>query len=281
MSVLKGWIKYPGGKRAIAAQVIDLLRIPATGQVCVVSPFVGGGAVEILLATQLGPRLRPLILADANPAVRALYQHGVRSDLAREALAMPFLTLRKKLNQMMTSPMLRARKGPELAAYFWAYNRTNMNGLVRVNRAGEFNAPAGTGNDGKPHQVSEALIGAALALSVQILAAKPRVYEDCVQAVAMAPPGAYIYADPPYTGGFVGYSKNGWSKEDDVRLCEVLRAAQARGCRVALSQPDTTWARLLMSTLLPGFEVLELTAPRAGNSSGEGRQPVRELLIYG
>ena len=279
--VLRGWIKYYGGKRSIAAQVIDLLRIPDAGEVCVVSPFVGGGAVEILLVAQLGPRLRPLIVADANPAVRALYRHGIRLEPARAALALTFSDLRKQLNQMATSPMLRERKGPELASFFWAYNRRSMNGLVRMNQAGEFNAPQGSRKGGEPQQVSEKLLIDALSVSALVLSAKPRVYEDCVQAVRLAPSGSRIYADPPYTGGFVGYSKGGWSTDDDIRLCEALRDARERGCRVVLSQPDTEWARQLAAQVLKGFEVVELTTPRPGNSDGEGRDPAKELLVHG
>ena len=284
------WLKYPGGKAKIAHLIAErLVPDPAAPHVGSLSftPYVeccvGAGAVLFHMVERFGTRFAPVLLADANPAVRALYRYGVHPVHAATAAEMPFETLRDKVNQIVRSPMVLAQetKQRELASYFFVMNRRAMNGLVRCNLDGEFNAPVGRRQDGAEHVVTDEMIDAAVARSALVTSTiRPRVYADCVQCGDAAPQGSLIYADPPYSGGFTAYSKDGWSTDDDIRLCVALRRAKdERACRVVLSQPDTEWARSLAAEALPGWTVEALDVGRPINSDGDGRQPVGELLI--
>src|SRR6185369_11662318 len=97
----------------------------------------------------------------------------------------------------------------ERAARIIYLNKTCYNGLFRVNRQGQFNAPFGRYK--KPNIVNSETIKAINRLlnknSVEIL------NTDFARAVASAKRGDFIYFDPPYdpvsdTASFTGYSSN-------------------------------------------------------------------------
>ena len=276
-------LRYPGGKRKLVPRLSELLAGSAGA---FVECCVGGGALFWDLVPGFPTRAQ-VVLADASPAVRALYRRGVDVDLARELFADSereggYEALRDLLNadlqdQRCGLPANERR----IAAAFWLLNRMCCNGVVRFNKRGEFNVPRGKRQSGAYLRPSEAQFCEAARATDLLRGLHPTVLADCALAVDLALRGAFVYADPPYSGGFVAYTREGWSTDDDIRLYEALgRAARDKACRVALSQPDTAWARELARDLLPGFAVEALKLPRPANVDGRGRGPVGELLIH-
>jgi site-specific DNA-adenine methylase len=166
-----------------------------------------------------------------------------------------------------------------MGALLLTLNKTCMNGLVRFNSKGEFNVPIGRRQDGSYYRfqpdyehldrVRAALVGCGF-----------RIYPGWRDALGAKGEGWGIYCDPPYTGGFVDYTAEGWHSDDDIELYQELAISGALGARVILSQPDTEWARDCCASLLKGWQVDRLEVGRPINSDGQGRGPVGELLIW-
>jgi DNA adenine methylase len=280
-------IKYPGGKRQLVPEFLK--RFPDDiSLLC--EPFFGGGSLGLRLAGE--GRLRKLIAGEACGPVRAFWQALADHP---DALATHIKALSEPSKRMMSEPtplenfldwrgvlngfVARGNLGPLTGALFYALNRTCNNGIVRFNQDGEFNVPIGKKQDGSFHRFKpdfkhldrcrRALRGAGF-----------EIYPSWLEAMRQIPqPGWAIYLDPPYTGGFVGYTPEGWHSDDDILLyTEAARYGQDH--RLVLSQPDTEWARDCCSSLLKGWQVDRVEVGRPANSDGKGRGPVGELLIW-
>lgn len=270
---LKGWLRYAGGKRSLADTVLQRFR--ETQKRRLTSTCVGGGSVELAICA--GGSVEALRLADANPAVRAFYAAPLDATLLSFVAHMEFSRLRGAINDAVTG---RKPLPPRvLGALFWVYSRRCLNGIVRCNRKGELNVAEGRTASGKAPFITHVDMAAAADLSKMLHSRPVTVLSDAVDAVLLAE-DEFVFSDPPYTGGFVGYTAEGWTKEDDVRLFEALADAHKRSCPVLLCQPDTDWARDLAEQILPGWEVSEVKMARSVNSDGQGRAPVGELLIW-
>lgn len=280
ISPLRSPIKYPGGKRKLIPEILQ--RLPADlSLLC--EPFFGGGSLGLQLAGE--GKLRRLVAGEACEPVRALWEglangkHVVEAhlrvfaELANQKGPLEFYDYcRRELNAGGHDSSLQA-------ALLLALNKTCNNGIVRFNRAGEFNVSIGKKQDGSFHRFKpdfdhldrcqRALRGAGF-----------QIHSTWTEALAAANDGWSVYADPPYTGGFVGYTPEGWTSDDDIKLFTGLAWASDYGARVVLSQPDTEWSRDCCAQLLKGWQVDSLGVGRPVNSDGEGRGPVGELLIW-
>lgn len=92
----------------------------------------------------------------------------------------------------------------------------------------------------------------------------------------------FVYLDPPYdpvskTSNFTGYSKGGFSWEDQVRISVEMRILSSIGVKVMLSNSDTPRVRELYND--PCFCTVEILAPRSINCKGDSRGKIKELLI--
>jgi DNA adenine methylase len=282
-------IKYPGGKRKLFAEVEK--RLPK-GSFKYAEPFFGGGSIGVRLAGE--GRLVQLVAGEACGPVRAFWE-ALAGRLRNAAFA---VLLQRASKRTFEDPVAAftdhrealncyAANGVQPGAYDYAgallltLNKTCMNGLVRFNSRGEFNVPIGRRQDGSYYRfqpdfehldrVRAALVGAGF-----------QILSSWKETLNLGPSyaGWVVYLDPPYTGGFVDYTPEGWSSDDDIELYEAVRNAAQRGARVILSQPDTEWARDCCASLLKGWQVDQLEVGRPINSDGQGRGPVRELLIW-
>lgn len=289
ISPLRSPIKYPGGKRKLIPEILQ--RLP-TNLSLLNEPFFGGGSLGLQLAGE--GKLRRLVAGEACEPVRALWEGLTNGKHVVEAHLRLFVDLadrkgplefyehcRRELNAGGHDSSLQA-------ALILALNKTCNNGIVRFNRSGEFNVSLGKKQDGSYHQLKpdfDHLDRCQRALR----GANFQIYSTWVEALAVSleftqsldPRDCWtVYADPPYTGGFVGYTPEGWTSDDDIKLFTALARAANYGSRVVLSQPDTEWARDCCSSILKGWQVDRLEVARPANSDGEGRGPVGELLIW-
>ena len=263
-------LRYPGGKRKLVPRLSELLAGSAGA---FVECCVGGGALFWDLVPGFPTRAQ-VVLADASPAVRALYRRGVDVDLARELFADSereggYEALRDLLNadlqdQRCGLPANERR----IAAAFWLLNRMCCNGVVRFNKRGEFNVPRGKRQSGAYLRPSEAQFCEAARATDLLRGLHPTVLADCALAVDLALRGAFVYADPPYSGGFVAYTREGWSTDDDIRLYEALGRAARAPRRVARPPArTTTW----FTARTPRARARTRRARRPGRSSSTAR----------
>ena len=289
ISPLRSPIKYPGGKRKLFAEINQ--RLPP-GSFKYAEPFFGGGSIGLQLAGE--GRLTRLVAGEACGPVRAFWETLANSKHVLEAHLRVLVELsdqkspsefyercRQQLNSRDCDPTLEA-------ALLLILNKTCNNGIIRFNRSGEFNVSLGKKQDGSYHRFKpdfDHLDRCHLALRGAGFQIHP-TWADALAPIAdgWTPDHSRdcwaVYADPPYTGGFVGYTPEGWTSDDDIKLFTSLAWARDYGARVVLSQPDTEWARDCCSGILKGWQVDRLEVARPANSDGEGRGPVGELLIW-
>lgn len=270
-SHLKPFLKWAGGKRQLLPVLTHLMP---PGFHTYFEPFVGAGA----LLLELQPR--QAVLSDLNQELISCYR--VIQKHPEELIA-------QLQNHRNSSDYFYAIRGldrhPEVftqldeiqqASRMIFLNKTCYNGLYRVNRKGEFNAPFGRYRN--PGIVDEAGIRSIH----RFLNARPvRILNaDFELAVAGARAGDFVYFDPPYdpisgSASFTAYQGGGFGHNEQRRLARVVHDLTRRGCRVMLSNSATDFIRSLYKDL----HVQRVAATRRINSVGTRRGEIDELLV--
>ena len=264
------FVKWAGGKGRLLSQLRPLLP-PGVDRMRHVEPFVGGGAFFFAR----GPERA--LLADVNEALIATY-HAVRDDFERVADALDALA-RRHSKEHYYRVRDRYNRGRQMAsssraAMFIYLNKTCFNGLHRVNRRGEFNVPVGAYKRPKILDAAGLRRASDLLQNVEIRCAS---FESLLEK---AKPGDFVYFDPPYapvseTASFTAYARDGFSPDDQVRLHDVYRVLDRRGCKLMLSNSDVPFIR----ELYRHYRVDRVAAPRAINCNAQKRGRVTELVV--
>lgn len=92
--------------------------------------------------------------------------------------------------------------------------------------------------------------------------------------------GTFVYLDPPYdpisdTSSFTGYSKGGFSREQQIKLRECCDMLNERGVKFMLSNSSTEFIREQYSD----YHITTVQAKRAINSVASKRGDVDEVII--
>lgn len=266
MTEPKPFIKWVGGKRKLVPEIVA--RMPKSFG-AYHEPFMGGAA--------LFWHLRPSIahLSDANERLVRTYR-GIR-DSVEQVIDV----LRVTPN---TAEAFYARRSEDVdaytndanvAAWFIYLNKTCFNGLYRVNKKGQFNAPFGSYKN-PPICDADNLRACSAALNgVDIQ------HGSYLDVEYRANEGDFVYFDPPYvpasaSANFTSYTADGFGYQDQVALANVARRLRSRGVHVMLSNADVE----VIHDLYDGFKTDTIMAARAINCDGGKRGKVAEVLIY-
>ena len=272
--MLKGkpFVKWAGGKRSIIHELIQFSpKIFDTYY----EPFVGGGA----LLFELSPR--KAIINDYNKELMNVYS-CIKDE---EKLVLMCNELNKHETNHSETYYYKIRdldkdkkkfnKIPDYkrAARTIYLNKACFNGLYRVNSNNEFNVPSGKRSKVNTHSENLGIIHCFLNMNdIQLLST------DFVDAVKTAKQGDFIYFDPPYdsdTSTFNSYTENGFGKEDQIRLAELFKELDLRGCYVMLSNYNTS----LIRELYQGHHFHYVEAQRNIGANAKDRGIVEEVII--
>lgn len=264
-------LKWVGGKRQLLESFRPLLP-KKINRYC--EPFVGGGALLF--------RLQPKIsyINDVNPELIRVYtviKENV-DDLIRELgtfknTSEHFYSVRDwDRDKEYYAKLSDVQK----AARVLYLNKTCYNGLYRVNNAGEFNSPYG--NYRNPNIINAPVLRAVSAYfnsaDVHISAG------DYAKVLQNLPKGTFVYLDPPYdpvseTANFTGYSRGGFTRDDQVRLREHCDDLNTRGIKFMLSNSATDF----ITDQYKDYNITIVRAKRSINSVGSKRGDVDEVVI--
>ncbi len=225
------FLKWAGGKTRSAAVLVRMAP-PFTGRYF--EPFMGSAAVFFELAPERA------VLSDANEDLVLCFQEVARDPHAIMDLLDMMPNTREAYMDVRAQDTTTLTPA-ERAARVIYLNKTGFRGLWRVNRRGQFNVPYGEYT--RPYYNRDALLRASKALST----AEIRL-ADFADVIAEARAGDFLYLDPPYVpdrkwGDFKRYTAGRFSDEDHERLADLMRAADARGVFVMLTNSDTPTAR--------------------------------------
>lgn len=244
----KPFLRWPGGKRKLATDVVAMLGIADNPD--------------------------RLILADVNEPLISLWQ-AVRNNpdqLIAELHSLPrspegYLKVRSDSNAKTT-------QATTLYLNLFAFN-----GLQRVNSKGHNNVPcdavrlAKLDLDAVARNVLE--VSRSLRQRPVILAAT-----DFETTMARASSGDFVYCDPPYIGTFAGYSGR-FGFDGHVKLWQAAVAATMRGARVVISNSAAAlpmyegWAR----GSGVAFDVKHVTSRRSIAAKSSSRGDVGEVMV--
>lgn len=268
----KPFVKWAGGKRSI----VDILKKMSPKEYDIYyEPFVGGGA----MLYELDPD--KAVINDYNKELMNIYK-CIKDEKKLEQIW-------KELNKHERNhsedyyykirDLDRNKKSfSKIADYKRAartiyLNKACFNGLYRVNSNNEFNVPSGKRKNVNTNAGNLGIIHCFLNFKeIELLST------DFVEAVKDAKKGDFVYLDPPYdsdTSTFNSYTENGFTKEDQIRLSELFKDLDRRGCYVMLSNYNTS----LIRELYKDYNFHYLKAQRNIGAKAKDRGKVEEVVI--
>jgi len=263
------FVKWAGGKRQLIPQMEEYLPKNYNK---FIEPFVGGGA----LFFHMKPKMAVLI--DINEDLINCYEVIKHNpfELIR--------SLKKHKNEKEYYYQVRSADreiesfkkwtNVEKASRTIFMNRCCYNGLYRVNSKGEFNTPFGKYknpkfcNEMNLNAVHESLKNAIIVQGS---------FEKCLD---YAEKEDFVYFDPPYhplseTANFTSYTKDNFGKDSQIKLRDVFKTLDDRGCKVMLSNSYNEF----ILDLYNDFKIVVLNAKRAINSNASKRGKIKEILV--
>lgn len=264
-------VKWVGGKRQLIDTLSPLLPSKITSY-C--EPFVGGGALLFYLQPKIA------YINDINSdlmGVYAIIKNNV-DELVNELKTYrnepDFFYYIRNLDRDVKK--YNSLSDIERAARILYLNKTCYNGLYRVNNAGEFNSPFGYYRN--PNIVNEPVLRAVSAYfnSADIYFTSLD-YEEVLKKINKS---TFVYLDPPYdpvseTSSFTGYSKGGFSKDDQIHLRQCCDDLNKRGIKFMLSNSATEF----IMEQYANYNIKIVQARRAVNSIANRRGDVDEVVV--
>jgi DNA adenine methylase len=263
------FLKWAGGKRQLLSQ-IDLY-IPKSFNKYI-EPFVGGGALFFYLLP------KNAILNDINQDLINTYR------VIKENVSELITSLKKHKNEEEYFYKIRSVdrnldefktwSDVEKASRIIYLNRCCYNGLYRVNSKGYFNAPFGKYKNPKICNEENLKLVHKVLKDVKLMNTS---FELCLN---YAKKDDFIYFDPPYvpiseSANFTSYTKSSFKKEDQIKLFNVFKELDQKGCKLLLSNSYNEF----ILKLYKNYQINIVYAKRAINSNPDKRGEIKELLI--
>jgi DNA adenine methylase len=237
-------------------------------------PFLGGAAAALTLASDHGFPAAQMHLSDAcQPlidAYREVIVNPARVTRALQALIRDFKMGREGYN-LVRALKVEPTSSAFAAARFFYLNALCFNGLHRENSKGVFNVPFGRRAHPTFLTTTTAMVFARY-LRGALLRAWP--FPAALTGVLE---GSFIYADPPYFGGFSSYVASGFSEEDHGKLAAALHKLHTdKGSCIVVTNSDTREVRAMYQWMPYVHETHER---RAINADPSGRMATGCLLL--
>lgn len=285
----KPFLKWAGGKTQLLGEINA--RLPSglrDGRIdTYVEPFVGGGAAFFHIA-QRYECIKHFYLYDINEDLVNCY-NAIKNDVASiirrlRRLENQFFRFEEGDQKNFYYEIREKFNVTRNVAHLIFLNKTCYNGLYRVNRKNEFNAPFGYYKNPRICD-RENLIGVS-----SILQKADIGVGDFTQSATCIDQSTFVYFDPPYrpisqTSSFTAYSKDSFSEDDQIRLAKFCGEISAKGARFLLSNSDPKNEDpkdRFFGTHYPlsrGFHIDTVAASRVINCKGSKRGQIRELII--
>lgn len=264
-------LKWAGGKRQLLDTLIPL--VPKDYSVYC-EPFVGGGALFFALQPQSACindvnyeliRVYTVIKNDVDALIEQLKQFQNNKDQFYEIRSWD----RNKDKYTHLSDI-------EKAARIIYLNRTCFNGLFRVNASGEFNVPFG--NYANPNIVNEPVLRA-----ISFYFNNSEIVFNAVdyaEILKNLPDNAFVYLDPPYdpvsvTANFTSYTKDGFSRDEQIRLRKCCDELNERGIKFMLSNSATDFIYDQYSK----YNIEIISAKRLVGADASKRGRIQEVIV--
>lgn len=266
---MKPIIRWPGCKRKIAKPLGYEIYHQATIGSYYAEPFCGSMAIGLQVLESGFPPYRchfsdaceDLIIALNETSLDPLGVEAAYDKLRKQSSKEDYIHIRKH----------RPNNDVERAAWFFYLNSLAHNGLYRVNRKGEFNAPYGDRGKLVDRKFMEfyAKTGQAHFYIVD--------FEDALRDTLVDCAGSWlVFVDPPYPNTFDQYTAKRFSWDDQVRLSKSCRKSYEVGNKLWITIGDAEGLRELYDWA-PSITILEEEFSIGGKKSRRNKSDT--LLI--
>lgn len=256
---------WPGGKKWFVKY--QRHRLP-THYNRYIDPFLGGGSVFFYMEPQTA------ILSDVNDELIFTYQ-AIQQDWENLDRKLREHARKHNNNYYYEVRGMHPKEITSIAARMIYLNRTCFNGIYRVNRKGEFNVPRGS---------KDTVITGLEEFKKRSILLQHADIKCCDFEITIneSMEGDFLFCDPPYAiqeeQRFVGYTKNLFDWNDQIRLANALERARQRNVQILLTNVNHPSVRALYDNR-EGF-TLDV-ASRYSSISGktDGRKQYSELIV--
>ena len=265
--IAKPFLRWAGGKRLIIQHLRKYIPKDYNDYW---EPFLGAGSMFFSISPNkayLSDLNEDLIMCykyvKNNPVLIHRYLCGHKNKSSHDY----YYRIRDEYNNSKPSAAQAAR--------FIFLNKTNFNGIFRVNRDGKYNVPFG--NKESPAIPSKLdLITASKRLTKAKLSSISFENANIPNKVAA---GDFLYIDPPYppisdTANFRHYTKNRFHWKDHITVANIANVLREKGCFVMISNVNIEKVR----TLFLDWNKFELPVRRWISANGD-RFMASELVI--
>ena len=155
-------------------------------------------------------------------------------------------------------------------------NKTCFNAVYRENKKGAFNVPVGNMKDCKICN-KEQLINISNYLNNNNIC----IYNtDFTKFIECIEENDFVYLDPPYyplkSDSFVGYDKNGFTKEKHDELINILHTLNKKNIKFMLSNSNNSYFKEKLNM----YNIYDVSIARTLNSNIEDRKDIIcEILV--
>ncbi len=233
-----------------------------------IDPFLGGGSVFFYMEPH------EAIISDINNELISTYL-AIKYDW--KELDKKLKAHAKKHNDTYYYAVrnICPRNISTVAARMIYLNRACFNGIYRVNRLGKFNVPKGSKNkiitgQEKFEERSKLLENAEIRCCD---------FEDTINRAQL---NDFLFCDPPYAiyeeQSFVGYTKNLFDWNDQIRLSVALERARNRGVKIIMTNVNHASVRALYENK-QGFMLEDVSRFSGISGKTGGRGQYSELIV--
>ena len=271
------FVKWVGGKRQLLDRIIP--KVPSLTK-RYFEPFVGGGSVFFNLTSKDSPfHIEYSLINDINQSLINTYLQirdcpesvmSILSEYDNEVISGGkdfYYAQRERFNAKLNINEFDT----EMASLFIFLNKHCFNGVYRVNSKGLFNVPYNNSigisfNRDNVLNVSKSLEKTEIKCG------------DFEEACDNCERGDFIFFDSPYVPlndtSFESYTKEGFAKDNHLRLCELYKRLTDKGCFCLLTNHNTEFVR----DMYKDFNIDVVSVKRFVNSDSRNRNG-QEVII--
>ena len=257
-------LKWAGGKTQLLNH--SLPKIPNEyGKY--IEPFFGGGALFFALQPEQS------VIADSNPEIINLYNQIAKDPDAIIGHLRKFNNTEKDFYEIRS--WIWQDLSRDLAAARTIFlNKTCFNGLYRVNKSGQFNAPYGNYTNPKICDSDTLWAASTLLKKAEILCGD---YLDVLKMQAKE--NDVVFLDPPYLpiseyADFKRYTKEQFYEDDHKELAEEIERLSDIGCHVVLTNSNHPLVHELY-----GKYPIEVVATKRHISCNGGNRKGEDVIV--
>jgi len=266
--LIKPPVKWIGGKRQLLPELVKLLPKKYNKYI---EPFFGGGALFFYLQPEYA------IINDSNWELINFYQivknnpNDLIDDLKYHQNTSDYFYAIRNVDRTSGYGKISNLKK---ASRFIYLNKTCYNGLFRVNKKNQFNAPFGRYKNPTYLDVENLIKCSNVLQHTTILNNDFTIIKDYIQK------NDFVYFDPPYhpvskTSNFTSYTKDSFGEKQQIELKYLCDYIDNVGAYFLLSN---SYSEFILN-LYKDYDINTVRAKRYVNSDPKKRGDIKEVLI--